>query len=103
VPITFEQNEANCLIHLDGEITIAQAAELKQTLMQALKVGKDLRLDLEAATEMDITGLQLLWAADREARKLGVGFFTAGRIPEQLSAAAIEAGLEGFPVLAEVN
>jgi anti-anti-sigma factor len=103
VPITFEQNGALGLIHLDGEVTILQAAELKQVLVQALKEGKDLRLHLEAVTEMDITALQLLLAADREAKKLGVGFFTVGSVPGELFAAAIEVGLEGFPVHAEVN
>lgn len=103
VPITLEQTGAMCVIHMDAEITIAQALELKQLLVQALKEGKELRLDLEAATEMDITALQLMWAGAREAKKLGVEFRTVGRVPQEISAAAIEAGLEGFPGSAEVS
>jgi anti-anti-sigma regulatory factor len=103
VPINLEQNGAAFLIRLDAEVTIIQAAELKQLLLHALKEGKELRLDLEAATEMDITALQLLWAAHREAKKTGAAFFTAGRVPEELCAAAIDAGLEGFPVPIEAS
>jgi len=82
---------------MDGEVTVANAAELKLMLVQALKEGKNVRLDLES------TALQLLWAAHREAKKTGVTFFTAGRVPEELSAAAVEAGLEGFPVPADAS
>ena len=103
VPITLEQNGATSSIHMDGEVTVANAAELKLMLVQALKEGKNVRLDLESATDMDITALQLLWAAHREAKKTGVTFFTAGRVPEELSAAAVEAGLEGFPVPADAS
>jgi anti-anti-sigma factor len=101
MPITLEQSGEKSVIHLEGEITIAQGVELKQMLVQALKEGKEVRLDLDSTTEMDVTALQLLYAADREAKKTGVRFFTAGRVPEELSAAATEAGLEGFPVAAE--
>jgi ABC-type transporter Mla MlaB component len=98
VPITLEQSEAQCLIHLEGEICITVAAELKQMLVQALMEGKDLRMDLERATELDITTLQLLWVAEREAKKTSVGFTAAGRVPEEIRAAATAAGFEKFPV-----
>jgi hypothetical protein len=39
-----------------------------------------------------------LWAAEREARTTGVGFSLAGPVPEPVSAALKEAGLERFPV-----
>ncbi len=71
---TLEQNGAQCLIRMEGEITVACAAELKKALVQALARGNDLRMDLESATELDVTALQLLWVAEREARKLAVGF-----------------------------
>jgi anti-anti-sigma factor len=98
VPITLDQSEAQCLICLEGEINIASATEFKQLLVQALTQGKGLRVDLERATELDVTALQLLCAAEREARKLGVAFTVAGRVPEEISAAVIDAGFERFPV-----
>jgi anti-anti-sigma factor len=96
--VTLEQNEAQCVIRLEGEIGIASAAELKKLLLQALTSGGELRVDLERATEMDVTAWQLLWAVEREARGSGVGFALAGRVPEEISAAVREAGFDEFPV-----
>ena len=98
MPITLEQNEAQYLIRLESEIDITIAAELKQMLVQGLAERKDLRLDLERATELDITALQVLWAAEREARKTNVEFTTVGSVPEKISAYAIAAGFDRFPV-----
>ena len=55
-------------------------------------------MDLESATELDVTALQLLWAAEREARGSGVGFTLAGRVPEEISVAVSDAGFKNFPV-----
>ena len=98
MPITLDQNEMQCLIHLEGEINIASAEEFKQLLVQALARGKDLRMNLERADELDVTAMQLLWSAEREAKKLGVAFTVSGRVPEAIRAAAVEAGFEKFPV-----
>jgi len=56
------------------------------------------RLDLERATELEGAALQLLWAGEREAKGLGSGFTLAGRVPEEISVAAGNAGFEKFPV-----
>ena len=55
-------------------------------------------MDVEHATELDVTALQLLWAAEREARGSSRGFTLAGRVPEEISVAVVDAGLETFPV-----
>jgi anti-anti-sigma factor len=96
--VTLDQSEARRGIGLDGEINIVCAAEMKKLLLQALASGRELRVDLEGATEMDVTALQLLWAAEREARGSGRGFTLAGRVPEEIAATARDAGLEKFPV-----
>jgi anti-anti-sigma factor len=96
--VTLDQSEARCVIRLGGEINIASAAEMKKLLLQALALGRELRVDLEGATELDVTALQLLWAAEREARGSGRGFTLAGRVPEEIAATARDAGLEKFPV-----
>jgi anti-anti-sigma regulatory factor len=98
MPITLDQSEALSSIRLEGEINITCAAELKNVLLQALASKKDLRLQLEGTTELDITALQLLWAGEREARGSGVRFTVAGPLPQAISAALVDAGLEKFPV-----
>jgi len=90
-----EQNESQSLIRLEGDCTITSAAELKQRLIEGLASGKALRLDLEHTGEIDITVMQLLWAAGREAARAGIGMVS--RVPETAALAALGAGFERFP------
>ena len=48
----------------------------------ALATGVELQVDLASATEVDITAIQLLWAAQREAQKQGLAVVAAGPLPE---------------------
>ena len=98
MPLTLDQGEAVCLIRLKGEIDITTAADLKKLLLRALASGKDMCVDLERATELDVTALQLLWAADREARGSGRSLKLAGPVPAELLAAVNNAGFESFPI-----
>ncbi len=74
---------------------MATAAELKNLLIEALALGGDLRLDLRSVEEIDITAMQLLWAAEREANRAGSKF--AGAVPDAMVSAAREAGFDQFP------
>lgn len=97
MPVTLDQNENFCLLRLEGEIDITSATELKTRLLQALASGRELRIDLEGATDLDVTAMQLLWAAEREARRSGMGMAVTGRIPKEISSATRDAGFENFP------
>jgi anti-sigma B factor antagonist len=59
----------NCLV-LEAELTIRQAAELREQLLQACAAGVS-ALDLSGVTEFDSAGLQLLVACQRSANELG--------------------------------
>jgi anti-anti-sigma regulatory factor len=96
--VSLDQGDAQCLIHLESVVDINSAAELKKLLVIALQSGKEVRLDLERATELDVTALQLLWAANREAKRTEMGFSVVGRVPDAISAAVSDAGFEEFPV-----
>jgi Anti-anti-sigma regulatory factor (antagonist of anti-sigma factor) len=74
-----EQTEGQCLIRLDGEVGIVCAGELKKVLLEALASERDVLVDLQQASELDVTAMQLLWAAEREASKSGRRFFLAGK------------------------
>lgn len=101
MPIVLDQNELQYVICLEGEIDIASAAELKKLLLEALASGKELRVDLARATELDVTALQLFWAAGREASAAGVGFNLAGEVPAAITSTLGDAGFEQFPIPAE--
>jgi anti-anti-sigma regulatory factor len=98
VGITFEHRDRSSVICLEGMIDIASAAELKTILLEALKSGKALCIALDHSTDLDVTAVQLLWAAEREARASGVEFSLAGPVPEPVSAALKDAGFDSFPV-----
>ena len=95
--VTMERQESQSLIRLEGEFSVTSAAELKGLLLEGLGSGKHLLLDLAQAEEIDITLMQLLWAAGREAGRAGAGM--AIRVSDAAAAAAREAGFERFPGL----
>jgi anti-anti-sigma factor len=94
--IVLESNEAGCLVTLDGSIDIASAVELKSALLDALSAGADVQVALGAATYIDITGIQLLWAASEQARLAGVGFHLAAEAPRAICSVLAEAGFPSF-------
>lgn len=87
------------ILRLEGDCTMAAAAELKAALIQGLAaardLGKDLCVDLGGAGEIDITTLQLLWAAEQAAASEKRGLVS--QVPEALRALAHDAGFQGFP------
>jgi anti-anti-sigma regulatory factor len=98
VPVTLEQKDALTLIQLEGAIDVGCAAELKELLIEKLKSGLAVQVALESATVLDVTAVQLLWAASREAQRVGVEFGFKGQSPEAVRSALAEAGIEEFPV-----
>lgn len=58
-------------VRMEGEMTIYQALELKQGLMQCLHDSAEMEVSLAGVSEMDSAGFQLLVLAKREASRLG--------------------------------
>ena len=58
-------------LELEGEMTIFQVAELKETLQKALEGNEALEIDLSQVTELDTAGVQLMLVAQAEAAALG--------------------------------
>ncbi|MBN6151488.1 STAS domain-containing protein [Xanthomonas sp. AmX2] len=65
-------------LNIDGDMTIRRAAELKPLLLPALEHPGGLQLQLQAVTEIDATGLQLLLATQAALRALGRPFAIDG-------------------------
>jgi anti-anti-sigma regulatory factor len=98
LPIAFYEGRTRCVIRLEGDIDITCSDELKRTLIEAISTRKELQVDLARATDLDVTAIQLLWAATREAKSLGASFGVAGQVPENIINTVREAGFEKFPV-----
>ncbi|MBV7539109.1 STAS domain-containing protein [Duganella sp. sic0402] len=54
-------------IALDGELTIYRAADLKVSVLEALRKARLLEIDLSGVTELDTAGLQVLMLAKQVA------------------------------------
>ena len=94
--ITSAVNETQCVINLQANVDISDAADLKQALLDALLSHKKLCLDLTGVTDMDITAVQLLWAAARESRREGISFTVMGAVPEEITSTIRDAGFDAF-------
>jgi anti-anti-sigma factor len=97
---TLDATVVDRVIRLQGPVDIASAAGLKQQLQEALQSGDEIRISLQEVSELDVTAVQLLWAARRAARAAGVGFQVL-LPPAEVVGLLAEAGLESF-VVAEV-
>jgi len=93
--ITVLRREQSWLARLEGPVTIASAVELKVLLVEWLATGKNLELDLENADEIDITCMQLLTAAARDAGAAGAGIVV--RLSAAATAAVHDAGFDQMP------
>ncbi|MFM2065337.1 MAG: hypothetical protein RLZZ584_246 [Pseudomonadota bacterium] len=69
---------ADPVLHIEGEMTIYRAIELKQAL---LGEPAPAQVDLAGVTEIDTTGLQLLLLAKRTARADGRELRLCGHSP----------------------
>jgi anti-anti-sigma factor len=93
MPIVLDQQEALSLIHLQGEIDIGSAIELKRLLLQAAARGKDLSIDLEDAAELDLTAWQLLLAASEGIMRSGLQFALIGQRQDSVATTLQDVGL----------
>ena len=92
--VALEQSEESSTIRLEGAIDIGLAADLREALLKALTTGGELRVSLGDATDLDVTVMQLLWAARRMAEASDVRFALVGQIQNRVTAALAAAGLE---------
>lgn len=97
MPVTLDQSRTQCVISLSGAVDIRCAAELKNVLVEALSLKRGLHVDLTGVTEVDVTALQLLWAAELEARASGTELTLDRAMPDAVVATLDHACLK-FPM-----
>ena len=86
------------LIHLEGAVDIASAAEIKTAFLEALKTGGEIRISVDKATDLDVTAVQLLWAVKHEAKRLGVSFAIEGKPSETIQEFLSNVGLNDLAI-----
>lgn len=90
--ISLGQADDSSRICLEGAVDIASATELKKSFLEALAAGKEIRVSVETATDLDVTAVQLIWAAKREAKRLGLGFSFEGQPSEAVQGTLASVG-----------
>jgi len=101
--VTLKLNKARSTIALEGGIDIGLSAELKKALVEALAAGKKVSVNLGKVTDLDVTAVQLLWAAKREARVAGVDFVLDGQEPAEIRDALLGVGLDMNALFGDVE
>jgi anti-anti-sigma factor len=96
-----ERDDARSLIRLEGSIDINCAAELKALLVDAIAAGREVGVSLEAASYLDVTAVQLLWAAEREALSRGLQMTMSGPCPETIRQSLSQAGFAELPLISK--
>ncbi|MBF0369313.1 MAG: STAS domain-containing protein [Magnetococcales bacterium] len=96
IEFTLDNADGNGTLTLSGDITIQVATELKENLMKALDDEvKHLILSLDQVSALDLTGLQLICAAQRSVKNAGKSFTLAGAVPDAVRQAVVESGYVG--------
>ncbi len=103
MPVTYEEGSAVITLRLEAEVGIGDAPELKRILLHALTAEKELRVNVETATSLDVTVFQLLRAAASQAQAAGLKIYREGPVAEKISAAYADAGLGKFPLDLQVS
>jgi len=88
------------VLRLSGAIDISSAAELKAMLLKAFEGSKQVQVSTEGVSDLDVTALQLLWAARKHAAKLGVGFAINAAPAGALGNLVAELGMEKLGIFA---
>jgi anti-anti-sigma regulatory factor len=81
---------------LTGEMTVSAISSFHAKVSEALESEGDLAVDLSAVTEIDLSGVQLLWAARRAAANMRRGFSACTPVPPAVQASFDLAGLDPF-------
>jgi len=94
--VTSSSSAELTVIRLDGEVDITVAAELKAALLEAVEHRREIRISIESASALDVTAFQLLWSAEREARRIGLRFSITQGLGEPIRRSLECMGLNGL-------
>lgn len=94
---TFDRSTTPATLRLAGALEIDSAAELQAHLIEALSPGEPIQIVMDAVTAVDITGLQLLTAAEKAVQARGLAWTRSGEVPECLRRTAEAAGWKRLP------
>ncbi|HDH11209.1 MAG TPA: anti-sigma factor antagonist [Nitrospirae bacterium] len=92
IDFKIEQSDDKRILTINGELTIQNADALQDILIHSLEYAEHLVLNLENVTDVDLSGLQLLFSACKTTMELKKDFTLNGNCPEVFKEAARDAG-----------
>ncbi|MDY7033981.1 MAG: STAS domain-containing protein [Thermodesulfobacteriota bacterium] len=92
MPFEKSQTEQGTVLWLKDEVTVAEAAELKNVLSRLTKDESCFALDVGQTTELDTAIMQLIFSASKFAKEQGVEMSLTGH-SEALDSAMKRTGL----------
>ena len=82
--VSIDSQSGTRYIRLTEVIDIAQAAELKRILMDAMALSSRVRIFVSGATAVDVTAVQLLWASVLHASSAGTDLVVEGPLSKEV-------------------
>ncbi len=80
------------MVSISGALTIESASELRKILVNSISKAGHVVLEIGNVTEMDLSCLQLFYAAHKRAKETGKGFSLKGGCPDVFKKAVEDAG-----------
>ena len=97
-----DQNSAPKVLKPSGSLNVDRAAALQAEFSSALGEAAHVLVDFSEVEEIDLSVLQILYAARRSAAAAGKEFHLIGSIPSKVVKRLVACGfLHGSPVRAE--
>jgi anti-sigma B factor antagonist len=84
MPISAKKKKGAVVLHIEGAMTISNAAALKKDLMKHMAKPGEHEIVLTEVSEMDTAGMQLLLLAKREATRNDTSLRLTGHSPAVL-------------------
>jgi len=81
------------VVSFDGSLTIDRVKEFKNELLEAFSRSDTIFLNMSRAENVDVSFIQLLYAAKKEAKKRGKSFHLTGTVHETIVRAFVLAGV----------
>ncbi|VFQ44634.1 STAS domain-containing protein [Desulfoluna butyratoxydans] len=88
-------------VTLEGSVTIAHAAELKELLVGVVSEATEVVVHMENISHLDLSGIQLFCAACRSAEDGGIRLLQERTDSEVIREALVEAGFYRRGICAE--
>lgn len=95
IKIKKDRSNGKCTVHIDGELTIECAKDLKNVLLKAMDC-QSRSLDVSKVTRIDLACLQVLWTVWSAGLKQENQIEVVGTIPEAIRIKSAAAGYEVF-------